>query len=243
MEATAGYALFQTTNPWINSGVGAIFSFSQSPQAPGTCSNSGLGMEHPGHLLLLLVLLAPCPNAPSALHTNFWANFWCFLSFLRKCDNALCYSRKCSFGEFLRKGGRRERRTRGARCECPRDPAGLRRGRCGRQGWCQALPGPEHLCRQWHPLAAERHQGTEGRKTPPIMRETGLFPLCQQERGGTGARGAPWSRCGELEAAGISPAGHPEQGAHANSWKTSGTASQTSSVPSNSKEKVSGAIG
>lgn len=45
------------------------------------------------------------------------------------------------------------------------------------------------------------------------------------------ARGAPWSRCGELEAAGVSPAGHPEQGAHADDWKTSGTASQTSSLP------------
>lgn len=115
----------------------------------------------------------------------------CFLSLLRKCDNALCDSRKCSFGEFLRKGGRRERRTRGARCECRRDPAGLRWGRCGRQGRIM-LPGSAAARSRESRAGNGSRPPPSGTKAPrdgkhtPIMRETGLFPLCQQEWGGTG---------------------------------------------------------
>lgn len=95
--------------------------------------------------------------------------------------------------------------------------------------------------------AAPRHRGTPSpRKHTPIQaarRETGLFPPCQQEGdGGDAAQGAPQSQPGEPEAAGVIPAGHPEQG-RANDWKTSGTASQTPQLLSSSKEKVSGAVG
>lgn len=99
-----------------------------SPQAPGICSKSRLGMEHPGHPLLLLVLLPPLPEYTqrSPLIFGLGLQDRCFLSLSRKRNNALHYSLKCSFRVFLGKGGRRgrrERRNGGDRCERPQETA------------------------------------------------------------------------------------------------------------------------
>lgn len=147
----------------------------------------------------------------------------------------------------------------------PGDSRGLRRGRCARQRRCWLSPVPEHLPRsratagpgqnrgwQWHPPAAERHQGTEGHTVPekytPIKaarRKMGLSPLCQQERDGEDAAlGSPL----EPVRGSWGSRDHPCWSSWArrtrrkwleNEW----TASQTLQFLSNSKEKVSGAVG
>lgn len=210
---------FISNNLWTNSGIRTIFSFSWSQsqsageeqtQAPGTCSKSGLGMEHPGHPPLLLVLLTPCPNTPSALYTDFWP--WAagqVLSLspsnaITRCITAAsaalgCFRGKGEGGQTREKKSRRQLWASPGHSQGPlgtMQPAEAMAGAPG-AGHCRSIsrsragPAGPGLSRGWqcHPPAAERHQGTEGRPAPenirPSRRQDGKrgFSLPASRRG------------------------------------------------------------